>query len=135
MQDNIPIDLIYTSPLKRAYETSLIISKATAIPVMCDQRLREQSFGHYEGGSRSNKEFIHKRRQFADCFENGESLFKVTQRVYNFLDELCDNREQVILVVSHNAISRIVYSYFNSITNDTFFEYSVPNCELIRFDY
>ena len=45
----IPFTKIYTSPLKRAYETAMIIKGARDIPVIEEQRIIEIGFGEYEG--------------------------------------------------------------------------------------
>ena len=46
-----PFDLILSSPLIRARETSLILSDKMGIPVFHDADLREQDFGDWEGQS------------------------------------------------------------------------------------
>ena len=44
------IDLIISSPMKRAQETSRIASSVCGAPVITDDRLIEQNYGIYEGG-------------------------------------------------------------------------------------
>lgn len=46
------IDVIISSPLKRAVETSEIVSDTCNIPVIIDERLIEQNYGIYEGVDR-----------------------------------------------------------------------------------
>ena len=46
---DVPFDLVFTSPLKRAKETAEIIVGDRQIPVIEDVRIREISFGEYEG--------------------------------------------------------------------------------------
>lgn len=43
------IDKIFSSPLKRAYETACLIRNGRDIDIETDDRLRELSFGHFEG--------------------------------------------------------------------------------------
>ena len=43
------ISAIYSSDLWRAYDTALSISKATGVPVVADEGLRERGFGVFEG--------------------------------------------------------------------------------------
>ncbi|MCF0117234.1 MAG: histidine phosphatase family protein, partial [Bacilli bacterium] len=45
----IKLDIILSSPLKRAYKTSLIIAKDKNIPSHCIESLLEMSFGDLEG--------------------------------------------------------------------------------------
>ena len=42
---SIDLDCIYTSPIKRAYETALILKGNKNIDVICEEGLRELSFG------------------------------------------------------------------------------------------
>ena len=49
----VPFSRIYTSPLKRAYETAMIIKGERDIPVIEEPRIIEISFGEYEGISAS----------------------------------------------------------------------------------
>ena len=46
---NTRIDKIFSSPLKRAYETACLIRNGRDIEIETDDRLRELSFGHFEG--------------------------------------------------------------------------------------
>ena len=46
---DIPIDIGYTSPLKRARETAEIILKGRNIPLLDEPRIQEIGFGIYEG--------------------------------------------------------------------------------------
>ncbi len=44
---DIPFDRIYSSPLKRAYETAELIRNGREIPIDTDDRLKEIDFGDY----------------------------------------------------------------------------------------
>lgn len=44
-----PLDLCYCSPLSRAEETARIVLTGRDIPIIRDDRLREMSFGAFEG--------------------------------------------------------------------------------------
>ena len=46
---NLGIDLVYSSPLKRAYKTGQIIAEAIDAPLKTHENLRERSFGSNEG--------------------------------------------------------------------------------------
>ena len=45
---DVDFDVIYSSPLKRAYETACIIRGDRDIPIIKDARLREINFGENE---------------------------------------------------------------------------------------
>ena len=46
---NVPFDICYCSPLKRARQTADILLEGRDIPIITDDRLLEMSFGIYEG--------------------------------------------------------------------------------------
>ena len=46
---DVPFDVIYTSPLSRAVQTAEIMRRDRDIPIIPDERLKEISFGPYEG--------------------------------------------------------------------------------------
>ena len=46
---DVQVDLVITSPLKRARETALIVKGDREIPVIEDARIEEMCFGEYEG--------------------------------------------------------------------------------------
>lgn len=131
--NNITIDIIVSSPLKRAKDTAKIISDAISVPMHTDIRITEQNFGKYEGKGRRSDEFTEAKRHFADNYEGGESMLKVAQRVYNFLDEIKKEQDKTYLIVAHNGIARIVHSYFYDETNEEFSKYSIKNCELVCY--
>ena len=46
---DVPLDVCYCSPLVRAKETAEIVLRGRDILILTDDRLREMSFGEYEG--------------------------------------------------------------------------------------
>ena len=46
---DVPLDVCWCSPLVRARETAEIVLRGRNVPVFTDDRLREMSFGDYEG--------------------------------------------------------------------------------------
>lgn len=46
---DVKFDKIYSSPLKRAYETAEILRGSRKLDIICDDRLKEMCFGDYEG--------------------------------------------------------------------------------------
>ena len=128
------IDLIISSPLKRAVETSRIISNICNIPMEIDKRLIEQNYGIYEGVDRKNEDFLKNKRQFAYRYPNGESMMQVAYRVYGLLDEITKNYKQKnVLLICHGGVCRIINTYFRDITNEEFFNYNLGNGELEEY--
>src|SRR3954453_22565167 len=49
----LPVGAVYSSPLARARETGERIAAAREVPLRLEPRLREQSFGEWEGLTRA----------------------------------------------------------------------------------
>ena len=134
LEEGIMIDKILYSPLIRAAETARHISEITGIPMECEERLKEQCFGKYEGTPRDGAEFTVAKTYFINSYEGGESMLRLAQRIYNLLDEL-KNDERTFMLVAHNGISRVIRSYFYDMTNEEYAKFGVGNCEILRFEY
>lgn len=130
------INLIITSPLKRAVETSQIVSAICNIPFKIDERLIEQNYGIYEGIDRKNEDFLINKRCFAFKYPNGESIMQVAYRIYGLMDEIkCEYRDKNVLVISHGGVCRVINTYFRDMTNDEFFDYSLENAKLEEYEW
>ena len=128
------IDFIISSPLKRALQTSKIISETCNAPVVIDDRLIEQDYGIYEGADRQNPDFLANKRNFAYRYPNGESMMQVAARVYPLLEELKGKYEDKnVLLLCHGGVCRVLRTYFRDMTNDEFFKYALPNAEFEKF--
>lgn len=125
------IDLILSSPLKRAMQTAEIISRKCGTDLQVESRLTEQNYGIYEGVDRANERFLQNKRQFAFRYPGGESMMQVAYRIYGLLDRLKETySEKNILLVTHGGVCRVIKTYFEDMTNDAFFRYSPPNVGL-----
>ena len=134
LEMGIKADEIIYSPLMRAKDTALHISEMTGIPATEEPRLIEQNFGIWEGTPRNSKEFRDAKRQFLINYGNGESMFRLAQRIYNLLDELsCSDKTYII--VAHNGIARVINSYFYEMTNEEYSEFGIKNCEVVTYSF
>lgn len=128
------IDIIISSPLKRAVTTGKIVSDECNIPVKIDERLIEQDYGIFEGADRKDEDFLNHKRNFAYKYPNGESMMQVAYRVYGLLDEIkkeyCNKN---VLIVSHGGVCRIINTYFRDMTNEEFFNYRLENGKLEEY--
>ena len=132
MEKNIEADEILFSPLQRAKDTAIHISEITRIPAREEARLIEQNFGIYEGTPRNGDEFRCAKKQFLTRYGNGESMFKMAQRIYNLLDDLARD-DKVYIIVAHNGIARVINSYFNEMSNDEYSDFGIKNCEVVSY--
>lgn len=127
------IDVILSSPLKRAYETAMILRGDRNIAVRICPELIEMDYGSFEGVSSSSEE-VHKRYlYFIERYPGGESYVDAFLRIFPFLDRVMEefkNTDKVILIVAHMGIARIVYDYFNEMTDQEFFSFKMKNGEI-----
>ena len=93
----LPIELVLSSPLRRALATAEAIAKAARLEVKVDERLREQSFGGWEGLSRDEvRARSAEDRELLEAWERsaeiappgGESLQSVQRRALDLVEEL-----------------------------------------------
>ncbi|MGN1127197.1 MAG: histidine phosphatase family protein [Ruminococcus sp.] len=128
------IDIIFSSPLSRALETSKIISSVCNAPIIIDNRLIEQDYGIYEGVCRQNEDFLNNKKNFAYKYPNGESMLQVATRVYPFIDEIKKKYpNKNILILSHGGICRVIKTYFCDMVNEDFFHYTLKNAEYEKY--
>lgn len=111
-----PFDVILSSPLIRARETSRLLSDQMGIPLFFDTDLREQDFGDWEGRRITD---IRKKdpkaiefqesRGWEFCPPEGESRTRVLERVSKAFEKAAKAFEnQYILVVTHQSVMKIV---------------------------
>jgi len=130
----IELDIIFTSPLKRAMKTAEIIGQRNGIEVISDQRLIEQNYGIFEGVDRKNDDFLKNKRNFAYRYPGGESMMQVACRIYRFLDEIkIKYQGKNVLIVSHGGVCRIINTYFDDMTNDEFFHWQMENAQIKKY--
>lgn len=102
-----PIDVIYTSPLKRAYKTAEIISRKVKAPLKKNDLLLETNFGCWEGCVKDTlKSEPEWEKYLGDPFHfhfpGGESPQDVKKRILAFKKSLLmDTDWRNIVVVSH----------------------------------
>jgi len=109
------VDVIYASDLDRAVQTAQVIAGRHGLPVRVDQRLREMSFGDWEGLS-----YAEIRAGWPDGLNawvndslsaappGGETLAEVAARMQSFLDDVIVRGGRAILVVSHGGPLRVL---------------------------
>lgn len=129
---NIKFDLVFSSPLIRAYETANIIADSDIIK---DDRLIERNNGDLEGKLKSEiKEIIDFNNPNFNKY-NIESITDFRKRVYDFLNEITNYKNKNILIVTHAGVGIYIRCYFERepIDND-YSKYKIKNCEVLKYD-
>lgn len=117
---DIKYDVIYSSPLKRAYTTAEIIRRDRPVEIITDERLVEMSFGDLEGVDRTKlPENFHLFFDEPENFEtipNGESYEQLVARASDFIDNVvipASTKYDNMLVVAHGALNRALMITLN----------------------
>lgn len=133
-EEKLPADEILYSPLVRAADTAQYLSEETGIPCRMEPRLKEMSFGKFEGMPKGTEGFQAAKAHFFDHYESGESIAEFCQRVYNLLDEIREESEnKTYLLVAHTGVGRVVNSYFHDMENEEFAKFALKNCEVREY--
>lgn len=129
------IDLVISSPKKRAVETAQIA--APNIPIILDDRLLSRNHGEFEGMQRNQvnlKDYwnIKLNKQF----EKAESMGEIFNRVSSLLNDISINySDKTVLLVTHSGITRVLYYYFNGFPEDgDLTEYESTNCSFEAYE-
>jgi len=145
---NENINLIITSPLKRAKETAQIINKNFNVTIIEDNRLMERKFGQNEGLTKNtikklkenNPEMkeIWNYNKNIDC--NGiETMHDFCNRIYEFLDDASIRyKDKNILLVTHGGVFVPMNYYFMNEPLEKLVDREnikgLNNCEVIKFN-
>jgi probable phosphoglycerate mutase len=136
------IDVIYASDLARARETAEILGDRLGLEVRLDARLRERSFGAWEGQTWEDLEQRHadalRRWQAGETHgpEDAEPYEDFSRRVESFLEEILQTHPgERVLVVGHGGSIRAIHALAEGLDygRDHFRIPSVANCGLSRY--
>lgn len=138
---DIPFDIIFTSPLKRARETAEIIRGKREIPIALEERIQEISFGEYEGLCYGKENYSIPDMDFMNFFNKpqdyktppgGESLEEVITRTGEFLQEILQKeayKDKNILLSTHGCALKACLANVNgSLLADFWGEGVHKNC-------
>jgi len=116
--ENIPIDIIFSSPMKRASQTAHVIADKIGHSVIDNELFEEvKSPSVVRGKSKEDPEVKAIMQQVKANFTNSdwkhsdeENYFLVRDRAKKALDFLLSRKEQNILVVTHGEILKMMLS-------------------------
>lgn len=112
------IDIILSSPLKRAKQTAEIINHHLHCPILLyEEAIAERDFGEFEGMHFTEfdaKEFWNYEKNLK--FQKAENIRDFFKRIYQAIDQyLLQYSGKNILIVTHGGVSIPFYCYFNGI--------------------
>ena len=138
---DINFDVCYCSPLIRARETAQILLKERDIPIICDDRLKEMSFGVYEGTENSFQipdcpvNVLFKDPAKYKAVEGGESFEELFARTGEFLKKVVEPglaEGKDILIVGHGAMNSSIVCQIRNMPLEHFWDAGIENCKLMK---
>ena len=132
--NQLPVDKIYSSPLKRTIETAAIINRQLKLKLATDRRLMEINHGSWKGKSlkqfnaRELKLFHHWQTQPAKVkMIGGETVSQVSRRWADFVVGFPSGR---FLVVTHDLIIRVAVTAAINHNLGQMWQYHLDNCSI-----
>lgn len=136
---DVHFDICYCSPLVRAKETAEIVLQGRDVPIVFDERLREMSFGVYEGIEMSFEipscpiNLLFQNPQAYVAVEDGESMAQLYERTGEFLNEIVKptlEKGMDILIVGHGAMNCSIICQVKNLPLEKFWSEGIENCKL-----
>lgn len=112
----ISVDAIYSSDLKRAFQTAQELSKSTSLDITTSKMLREMNFGCWEGLTFSEIETrysniyeIWKDKPSDAVIPNAERLIDIQKRAMTAINEiLLKHGGENIVIVTHGLFAKVL---------------------------
>lgn len=138
---DIHFDVCFSSPLIRAYETASLLLEGRNIDIIKDDRLKEISFGKYEGTKRAVVDstnpvypLFHTPEVYVPTggAEGVEDLCKRTKEFYlECVKPLIDAGKDV-LIVGHGAMNCSIICNVLGLSKKEFWSGMTGNCKLLK---
>ena len=131
---DITISKVYSSPLKRAYNTAEAISKAAGVQIKKEECLKEVNFGIFE--NKTWDEMVAEHKSETDNwielkhkykFPMGEGYDDIIKRIASFLDNIEDNS----VIVSHFGVIQSILLYYKIADDENIWDYIISNCDIL----
>lgn len=140
---DVPIDKVYSSSSKRAYETAQYIIGDREISLIQMDDLREMNFGDWDGRIREEVEAEYPE-DFKIFWEtphlydrnSGETFEHVRKRAIRALEHIIEeNKEGTVLIVTHSIFLRVLMTYIKDIPLSDVFKATPPgNTSLFKLE-
>ena len=129
---------LYSSDLKRAWTTALVIGDALGLVPVSFPEMRERRYGVFEGLTYDEAKVKHpdgyaafEGRNASYNFENGESLSEMFARVTGKLQEIAAAHVgQNVVIVLHGGVLDIINRFVRGNSLETPRDFLIPNAGL-----
>jgi broad specificity phosphatase PhoE len=132
----VHIDAIYSSTLSRSRDTAQTVAGKTMMVTSLDG-LRERNYGHFQGGSDTEPEYLRRQNIWDDRLDDGESLNQLLARTRESLAQI--RREHPsgnVLIVAHRITNQMILHALLDLTPGHTVNITQDNDEvyLVEFD-
>ncbi|MCX4364687.1 MAG: phosphoglycerate mutase family protein [Bacilli bacterium] len=131
----IDYDVIISSPLIRAKETSQIINFKNK-DILYDARLSERDAGSFKGKSldlTNRDEYWNYNTELVQGDE--ENIRDFFKRVWSFLDELKSQNYESVVISCHSGVSKAIRAYFEGLEDGFFLNKGLKNGEISLYNF
>ena len=126
----VHIDAIYSSTLSRSRDTARTVA-GKALTVNSLDGLRERNYGHFQGGSDTDTEYLRRMNDWNDRLDDGESLNQLLARARESLAQI--RREHSagnVLIVAHRITNQMVLRALLALTPEETVKITQDNDEV-----
>ena len=137
------IDGLYSSPLKRAFETAKMLAKGRNLEIISEEGFIDINFGLWQGISHQSA-----KEDFKDlyarwisephkvAFPEGESLEEVEVRSQKALGTIVKNNPgRTVAIVSHRVVNKVLLCNVLGLNLSHFWNIRQDTCAVNRFEY
>ena len=130
---SVPLELIIASPLPRTRETAAIVHQYHQCDIQYEAAIIDIRSGCEDRPVTEYQAAI-ARDPLHLRVNGGESVLEHKQRILTFLQGLREKEYRHILVVAHEETLRVIYAYFQHLSDEAMLELHFNNCEIIQFE-
>ena len=136
------IEAVFSSDLKRCYESMEILQIDENVEKILLKDFREINFGIFEGKTYEEikEEFPEEVKKMHDDWQNfkvegGESLFEVMERAAVKLEEIIEEyKNGKVVVVAHAGVIKILVSYYLLGNLDGYWKFKIDNGSMTKMN-
>lgn len=138
----VHFDICFCSPLERAKQTADIVLRSRNVPIVYDDRLKEMSFGEYEG----TKDYwnipdspigvlFSRPEEYIRPVPGGESFDELFTRTGQFMEQVIEplmKEGKDVLIVGHGVMNTCIICRLKNIPLRDFWSVGIKQCKLTR---
>lgn len=135
------VQIVFSSPLSRAYQTAKVISEELQVPIIVDERLKECEISLWNGLTmqetlqRFGKEYQLWSNHPDAQIDGVESLQNVQDRLVQFIEDVLRKSFESIAVVSHAISLRTLICWVLNLPLNEHKNFSLDNASVTLIEY